>query len=140
MGLSLAQITSLSGSDLNSEMLVGADKAHQKALEIAANNSHTDGMLVTLTPQGMTNPTKIAEHSLGPLPVSDPFVASSHSCEAGTEADKSRWNELPGYSLPSEGIQCRQRGRVTGIVDVGITGPVGVIENRQPIPDVNRIE
>jgi acetyltransferase len=35
---------------------------YAKALEIAAQDAHTDGMLVILTPQGMTNPTEIAEH------------------------------------------------------------------------------
>jgi acetyltransferase len=33
-----------------------------KALEIAAQDKNTDGMLVILTPQGMTNPTEVAEH------------------------------------------------------------------------------
>ncbi|MGB8915464.1 MAG: bifunctional acetate--CoA ligase family protein/GNAT family N-acetyltransferase [Candidatus Sulfotelmatobacter sp.] len=35
---------------------------YAKALEIAAKDPNTDGMLVVLTPQGMTNPTQIAEH------------------------------------------------------------------------------
>ncbi len=34
---------------------------YAKALEIAAKDPNTDGMLVILTPQGMTNPTAIAE-------------------------------------------------------------------------------
>jgi acetyltransferase len=34
---------------------------YAKALEIAAKDPGTDGMLVILTPQGMTNPTQIAE-------------------------------------------------------------------------------
>jgi acetyltransferase len=44
---------------------------YAKSLEIAANDPHIDGMLVILTPQGMTNPTRIAEvlkpyaHGLG---------------------------------------------------------------------------
>jgi acetyltransferase len=33
-----------------------------KALEIASKDKNTDGMLVILTPQGMTNPTEVAEH------------------------------------------------------------------------------
>ena len=44
---------------------------YAKSLEIAAKDPNIDGMLVIMTPQGMTNPTKIAEelkpyaHSLG---------------------------------------------------------------------------
>jgi len=34
---------------------------YAKALEIAANDPHADGMLVILTPQAMTDPTQIAE-------------------------------------------------------------------------------
>ncbi|HTS27288.1 MAG TPA: bifunctional acetate--CoA ligase family protein/GNAT family N-acetyltransferase [Bryobacteraceae bacterium] len=39
---------------------------YAKALEIAAKNPHSDGMLVILTPQAMTDPTRIAEQ-LRPL-------------------------------------------------------------------------
>ncbi|HVT96105.1 MAG TPA: bifunctional acetate--CoA ligase family protein/GNAT family N-acetyltransferase [Acidobacteriaceae bacterium] len=35
---------------------------YAKALEIASQDKNTDGMLVILTPQGMTNPTEVAEH------------------------------------------------------------------------------
>jgi acetyltransferase len=35
---------------------------YAKALEIASQDKNTDGMLVILTPQGMTNPTAVAEH------------------------------------------------------------------------------
>ncbi len=34
---------------------------YARALEIASKDANTDGMLVILTPQGMTNPTEIAE-------------------------------------------------------------------------------
>ena len=34
---------------------------YAKSLEIAAKDPNIDGMLVIMTPQGMTNPTKIAE-------------------------------------------------------------------------------
>ncbi len=34
---------------------------YAKSLEIAAKDPAIDGMLVILTPQGMTNPTQIAE-------------------------------------------------------------------------------
>ncbi|HVP65502.1 MAG TPA: bifunctional acetate--CoA ligase family protein/GNAT family N-acetyltransferase [candidate division Zixibacteria bacterium] len=35
---------------------------YAKSLEIAAKDENIDGMLVIMTPQGMTNPTAIAEH------------------------------------------------------------------------------
>ncbi|HWR36140.1 MAG TPA: bifunctional acetate--CoA ligase family protein/GNAT family N-acetyltransferase [Clostridia bacterium] len=35
---------------------------YSKSLEIAAKDPNIDGMLVIMTPQGMTNPTQIAEH------------------------------------------------------------------------------
>ncbi|HKO12876.1 MAG TPA: bifunctional acetate--CoA ligase family protein/GNAT family N-acetyltransferase, partial [Acidobacteriaceae bacterium] len=35
---------------------------YSRALEIASKDVNTDGMLVILTPQGMTNPTEVAEH------------------------------------------------------------------------------
>jgi acetyltransferase len=35
---------------------------YAKALEVASQDRNTDGMLVILTPQGMTNPTAVAEH------------------------------------------------------------------------------
>ena len=35
---------------------------YSKALEIASQDKNTDGMLVILTPQGMTDPTAVAEH------------------------------------------------------------------------------
>ena len=43
---------------------------YSKALEIAANDPNSDGMLVILTPQAMTDPTRIAEQ-LRPLGVHD---------------------------------------------------------------------
>ena len=43
---------------------------YAKALEIAAKDPHSDGMLVILTPQAMTDPTRIAEQ-LRPLGVHD---------------------------------------------------------------------
>lgn len=50
---------------------------YAKALEIASKDVNTDGMLVILTPQGMTNPTEVAEH-LAPYASSTgkPVIAS----------------------------------------------------------------
>lgn len=50
---------------------------YAQALEIASKDVNTDGMLVILTPQGMTNPTEVAEH-LAPYASSTgkPVIAS----------------------------------------------------------------
>jgi len=50
---------------------------YAKALEIAAKDPHSDGMLVILTPQSMTDPTRIAEQ-LKPLAKQEgkPVIAS----------------------------------------------------------------
>ncbi len=50
---------------------------YSQALEIASKDINTDGMLVILTPQGMTNPTEVAEH-LAPYATSTgkPVIAS----------------------------------------------------------------
>src|SRR5215471_513729 len=50
---------------------------YKKALEIAAKDPHSDGMLVILTPQAMTDPTRIAEQ-LKPLAKQEgkPVIAS----------------------------------------------------------------
>ncbi|HJT89151.1 MAG TPA: CoA-binding protein, partial [Bryobacteraceae bacterium] len=50
---------------------------YAKALEIAAKDPHSDGMLVILTPQAMTDPTRIAEQ-LRPLATLEgkPVIAS----------------------------------------------------------------
>jgi acetyltransferase len=50
---------------------------YKKALEIAAKDPHSDGMLVILTPQAMTDPTRIAEE-LKPLAKQEgkPLLAS----------------------------------------------------------------
>jgi len=50
---------------------------YAKALEIASKDAHTDGMLVILTPQGMTDPTAVAK-DLAPYAASTgkPVIAS----------------------------------------------------------------
>jgi len=45
------------------DILGDADsERYAKAIEIAARDRNSDGLLVVLAPQGMTNPTEIAEH------------------------------------------------------------------------------
>jgi acetyltransferase len=80
---------------------------YAKSLEIAAKDPNIDGMLVIMTPQGMTNPTKIAEelrpyaHSLG-----KPVLASwmgGNSVAAGEEI----LNEtgIPSFYYPDTAVR-----------------------------------
>jgi acetyltransferase len=80
---------------------------YAKSLEIAAKDPNIDGMLVIMTPQGMTNPTRIAEelkpyaHSLG-----KPVLASwmgGNSVAAG----ESILNEvgLPSFYYPDTAVR-----------------------------------
>jgi acetyltransferase len=80
---------------------------YAKSLEIAAKDPNIDGMLVIMTPQGMTNPTKIAEelkpyaHSLG-----KPVLASwmgGNSVAAGKEI----LNEtgIPSFDYPDTAVR-----------------------------------
>jgi acetyltransferase len=79
---------------------------YSKSLEIAAKDPDIDGMLVIMTPQGMTNPTKIAEelkpyaNSLG-----KPVLASwmgGNSVAAGEEILKEVG--LPTFSFPDTAV------------------------------------
>jgi acetyltransferase len=80
---------------------------YAKSLEIAAKDPNIDGMLVILTPQGMTNPTRIAEelkpyaHSLG-----KPVLASwmgGNSVAAGEEILKEAG--LPSFFYPDTAVR-----------------------------------
>ncbi len=54
-----------------------SSERYAKAIEIAAQDPNSDGLMVVLAPQGMTNPTEIAEH-LKPYAASSgkPLIAS----------------------------------------------------------------
>ena len=80
---------------------------YSKSLEIAAQDPNIDGMLVIMTPQGMTNPTQIAEqlkpyaHSLG-----KPVLASwmgGKSVAAGVKI----LNEagIPSFDYPDTAVR-----------------------------------
>ena len=75
---------------------------YAKALEIAAKDPHSDGMLVILTPQAMTDPTRIAEQ-LRPLAKQEgkPVIASwMGGVDVATgEAILNRAN-VPTFSYP----------------------------------------
>lgn len=80
---------------------------YAKSLEIAAKDPHIDGMLVIMTPQGMTNPTEIAEHlanyaqSLG-----KPVLASWMGGESVAEGDD-LLNQagMPSYAYPDTAVR-----------------------------------
>jgi acetyltransferase len=80
---------------------------YAKSLEIAAKDPNIDGMLVIMTPQGMTNPTKIAEelkpyaHSLG-----KPVLASWMGGDS-VAAGETILNEvgLPSFAYPDTAVR-----------------------------------
>jgi acetyltransferase len=77
---------------------------YAKALEIAAKDPNTDGMLVVLTPQGMTNPTKIAEHVI-PYATSTgkPLLASWMGGDEVVRGEQIlRESDIPVFSYPDE--------------------------------------
>src|ERR1700690_2227763 len=75
---------------------------YAKALEIGAKDPNTDGMLVVLTPQGMTNPTQIAE-TLVPYAKSTgkPVLASWMGGDDVTQGDEIlRRAGIPAFAYP----------------------------------------
>lgn len=77
---------------------------YAKALEIASEDANTDGMLVILTPQGMTNPTEIAEklapyaHSTG-----KPVLASWMGGDFVAEGESIlRQAGIPDFPFPDD--------------------------------------
>jgi acetyltransferase len=80
---------------------------YAKSLEIAAKDPNIDGMLVVMTPQGMTNPTQIAEH-LKPYAkgLGKPILASwmgGSSVAAGEEI----LNQcgIPSFAFPDTAVR-----------------------------------
>jgi len=79
---------------------------YAKSLEIAAKDPNIDGMLVIMTPQGMTNPTRIAEelkpyaHSLG-KPVLASWMGGS-SVAAGEDILKEAG--IPSFYYPDMAV------------------------------------
>lgn len=77
---------------------------YAKALEIASKDVNTDGMLVILTPQGMTNPTEAAEH-LAPYAHSTgkPVLASWMGGDIVAEGDCIlRQAGIPDFLFPDD--------------------------------------
>jgi acetyltransferase len=79
---------------------------YAKSLEIAAKDPNIDGMLVIMTPQGMTNPTEIAEHLAGySQSLGKPVLASWMGGESVAEGDD-LLNQagMPSYSYPDTAV------------------------------------
>jgi acetyltransferase len=77
---------------------------YAKALEIASKDANTDGMLVIVTPQGMTNPTEIAE-KLEPYARSTgkPVLASWMGGDIVAEGDSIlRRAGIPDFPFPDD--------------------------------------
>ncbi len=85
------------------DILGDADpQRYTKALEIAAKDPNSDGLLVILTPQAMTDPTKIAQE-LKPYSqmTNKPILASWMGGADVAEGEKILNNEgIPTYSYP----------------------------------------
>jgi len=74
---------------------------YAKALEVASKDAAIDGMLVVLTPQGMTNPTQIAEHLRPWAKTSKPVLASwmgGNDVQAGI--DILNQAGIPSFAFP----------------------------------------
>ncbi|WP_353931589.1 acetate--CoA ligase alpha subunit [Okeanomitos corallinicola TIOX110] len=85
------------------DILGDADpKRYTKALEIAAKDPNSDGLLVILTPQAMTDPTKIAEELKPYSQMSNkPILASWMGGEDVAEGQKILNNQgIPTYAYP----------------------------------------
>ncbi len=119
-GGELAELSAESMSELNKilpeawshnnpvDILGDAEPArYAKALEIAAKDKNIDGMLVVMTPQGMTNPTLIAE-SLRPYAnqLGKPVLASwmgGSSVSAGE--DILNQVGIPSFAFPDTAVR-----------------------------------
>lgn len=82
------------------DILGDADaKRYADAMKIAAKDPNSDGMLVILTPQAMTEPTKIAEHLRQVAPSNQPLLASWMGGEA-VSAGEQLLNRAKFYTFP----------------------------------------
>ncbi len=80
---------------------------YAKCLEIAARDPSIDGMLVIMTPQGMTNPTEIAQHlSLYAQNLGKPVLASWMGGDSVAEGDDLLNRAgMPSYAYPDTAVR-----------------------------------
>ena len=116
---------------------------YSKSLEIAAKDQSIDGMLVVMTPQGMTNPTQIAEHlkpyakSLG-KPVLASWMGGS-SVAAGEEI----LNQcgIPSFAFPDTAVRAfnymwQYAYNLKGIYETPAMAPGSNAPNREKANDL----
>jgi acetyltransferase len=85
------------------DILGDADpERYSKALEIAANDPNSDGLLVVLAPQGMTDPLQVAERLKAHAKIHAKPVLASWMGGTGVEKGVATLNEagIPTYSYP----------------------------------------
>jgi acetyltransferase len=111
---------------------------YAKSLEIAAKDPSIDGLLVVMTPQGMTNPTQIAEH-LKPYAkgLGKPVLASwmgGNSVAAGEEI----LNQcgIPSFAFPDTAVRAfnymwKYAYNLKGIYETPVLGASGMQPDRE---------
>ncbi len=111
---------------------------YSKSLEIAAKDPNIDGLLVVMTPQGMTNPTLIAEH-LKPYAkgLGKPVLASwmgGNSVAAGE--DILNQCGIPSFAFPDTAVRAfnymwKYAYNLKGIYETPVLGASGSQPNRE---------
>jgi acetyltransferase len=111
---------------------------YAKSLEIAAKDPSIDGLLVIMTPQGMTNPTQIAEH-LKPYAkgLGKPVLASwmgGNTVAAGEEI----LNQcgIPSFAFPDTAVRAfnymwKYAYNLKGIYETPVLGASGTEPDRE---------
>jgi len=111
---------------------------YAKSLEIAAKDPSIDGLLVVMTPQGMTNPTQIAEH-LKPYAkgLGKPVLASwmgGNTVAAGEEI----LNQcgIPSFAFPDTAVRAfnymwKYAYNLKGIYETPVLGASGTEPDRE---------
>ncbi len=81
-------------------------ETYAKSLEIAAKDENADGMLVILTPQAMTDPTKTAEHLKPYADMGKPVIASWMGGEEVREgASILAQSSIPNFPFPDTAVR-----------------------------------
>ncbi len=79
------------------------DRRYERAIDLVARDPNTDGVLVVLTPQAMTDPFAVAQgiRRIGPMPAGKPLLASWMGGPA-VEAGEALLNEagVPTFKYP----------------------------------------
>ncbi|MGB9146721.1 MAG: bifunctional acetate--CoA ligase family protein/GNAT family N-acetyltransferase [Acidobacteriaceae bacterium] len=111
---------------------------YAKALEIASKDANTDGMLVILTPQGMTDPTAVAEH-LAPYASSTgkPVLASWMGGDFVAEGESIlRCAGIPAFLFPDDAARAfeftwRYARNLRDLYETPAARPGSVLDSRR---------